>query len=199
LSADRLTSADFGDPRAREALREVLGRIIGPESRFVWEIGSGHGHFLAAYAKDPSGEGVRRHRHRLRPGRAGRSQARRALLGNLHFIRADAEDFLASMPDGARFTAVFILFPDPWPKRRHHKNRVMTPQFLSDVAAKSVKGASLHFRTDHEPYFREARCDPRIGYKIVMGRRSPIGSEREGLDIDSGRGAFPGAEAAAHR
>ncbi len=60
------------------------------------------------------------------------------------------------MPDESRFSAVFILFPDPWPKRRHHKNRVMTPGFLSAAASMAEQHAGLYFRTDDEAYFREA-------------------------------------------
>jgi tRNA (guanine-N7-)-methyltransferase len=85
----------------------------------------------------------------------------RARLPNLHFVRADADDFLASIPKGARLAAIFILFPDPWPKRRHHKKRVMTPEFLSAAAALAEEGASLFFRTDHEPYFRAAAAATR--------------------------------------
>jgi tRNA (guanine-N7-)-methyltransferase len=158
LSTDRLTTRTSVIRERRDALREILGRIIGPESRFVWEIGSGHGHFLAAYAKSHPGEvcvGIDIASDRV--ARADRKRER-ALLGNLHFIRADAEDFLASMPDGARFTAVFILFPDPWPKRRHHKNRVINPGFLTAAAAAALPGAGLYFRTDHEPYFRETEA-----------------------------------------
>lgn len=139
----------------REKLRVVVGQIIGPDARFVWEIGSGHGHFLNAYAAahpDEACVGVDITSDRI--ARADRKRDR-ARLQNLHFIRADAEDFLAVMPDGARFAAIFILFPDPWPKRRHHKNRVVKPEFLKAVAARSRRGAPLYFRTDHEPYFRE--------------------------------------------
>jgi tRNA (guanine-N7-)-methyltransferase len=142
----------------RDALRHLLGEVIPPGSRFVWEIGSGHGHFLTAYAKA--------HPERLCMGidiasdRIARAERKRerAGLANLHFIRADAEDFLASMPGDARFASIFILFPDPWPKRRHHKNRVVRPDFLSAAAARSEKGAGLYFRTDHEPYFREVEA-----------------------------------------
>jgi tRNA (guanine-N7-)-methyltransferase len=49
-----------------------------------------------------------------------------------------------------------VLFPDPWPKRRHHKNRLMQPEFLDLLAEKSVPGALLYFRTDHGPYFTDA-------------------------------------------
>jgi tRNA (guanine-N7-)-methyltransferase len=50
-----------------------------------------------------------------------------------------------------------MLFPDPWPKRRHHKNRLVKPEFLAAAAAAAEKGAPLYFRTDYEPYFAEAR------------------------------------------
>ena len=140
----------------REALREALARMIEPAGRFVWEVGSGHGHFLTAYAAaHPRDTCVGIDIASERVVRADLKR-RRSGLDHLHFVRADADDFLASMPERARFTSIFILFPDPWPKRRHHKNRIMKPQFLAGVAARSAKGARLHFRTDHEPYFREA-------------------------------------------
>jgi len=60
------------------------------------------------------------------------------------------------MPKSARFIAIFILFPDPWPKRRHNKKRIMKPEILAAVAALAANGAALCFRTDHEAYFREA-------------------------------------------
>ena len=140
----------------REALCDTLARIIGRSDRFVWEIGSGHGHFLTAYAAahpDETCVGID-----IASERVARAdlKRRRSKLEHLHFVRADAEDFLASMPQNARFTSIFILFPDPWPKRRHHKNRIMKHQFLAGVAARSAKGAKLFFRTDHEPYLRDA-------------------------------------------
>jgi tRNA (guanine-N7-)-methyltransferase len=127
-----------------------------PSRRFVWEVGSGHGHFLSAYAAAHPGDlclGVDISSDRV--ARANR-KLDRARLENLHFFLADAEDFLAAMPDGAHFAEVYVLFPDPWPKRRHHKNRVMKTEFLESVAARTKKGANLYFRTDHEDYFREA-------------------------------------------
>ena len=140
----------------RDALRRALPGIIPAGSRLVWEVGSGHGHFLTAYAAAHPDEhcvGIDISSDRI--ARAERKRAR-ARLGNLHFMRADAEDFLAAMPKEARFTAIFMLFPDPWPKRRHRRNRVMQPAFLTAAAAAAGQGARLYFRTDHEPYFSEA-------------------------------------------
>jgi len=140
----------------REALRTKLAAIIAPGSRFVWEVGCGHGHFLAAYAHAHPGEccvGVDVASDRI--ARANRKRER-ASLGNLHFVRAGADDFLAVMPKDALFTSIFILFPDPWPKRRHSDKRVMKPEFLAAAAAAAAKGARLYFRTDHQPYFEQA-------------------------------------------
>lgn len=142
----------------RKELRRSLVGIIGPAARIVWEVGSGHGHFLTAFAAAHPEEiciGVDIESDRI--ARADRKRSR-SRLGNLHFVRADAEDFLASMPEHARFKAVFILFPDPWPKRRHHKKRTVKPEFLSSLADRSEKQARLYFRTDHEPYFLDVRA-----------------------------------------
>jgi tRNA (guanine-N7-)-methyltransferase len=135
-------------------LRASLAALDLPGRRLVWEVGSGHGHFLTAYARAHPADtciGVDLMSDRVKRAERKRERAR---LANLHFLRGDAADFLAVMPAEARFAAVFVLFPDPWPKRRHHKNRVLTADFLTAVAARAPQGTPLHFRTDHEPYFR---------------------------------------------
>ena len=152
----RLLEHDARMAERRELLRAHLVEIIQPGFRLVWEVGSGHGHFLSAYAAAHPGElcvGVDTAADRI--ARAVRKRDR-ARLANLHFVRADADDFLATLPEGSRFSAIYMLFPDPWPKRRHHKNRVMRPEFLSAAAAVAERGAGLYFRTDDEPYFCEA-------------------------------------------
>jgi tRNA (guanine-N7-)-methyltransferase len=140
----------------RDQLGIQLPRILSQNGPFVWEIGCGHGHFLTAYAAaHPSEQCVGIDIAPERIARAVRKQER-SRLKNLHFLLASADDFLASIPPGRTVGAIFILFPDPWPKRRHHKNRLMKREFLDAVAAAAERGAPLYFRTDHEPYFREA-------------------------------------------
>ena len=156
----------------RDELRAALTGVVTPDSRLVWEVGSGHGHFLTAYAKSHPDEtclGVDIMSDRV--VRANRKRER-ARLANLHFVRADAADFLAVLPEGARFISVFILFPDPWPKRRHHKNRVMNAGFLAAVAARAARGTPLHFRTDHAPYFAEASAAIRVEEPTVFEKRA---------------------------
>jgi tRNA (guanine-N7-)-methyltransferase len=142
----------------RERLRDTLLKIIPPSSPFVWEVGCGHGHFLAAYAAaHPKEECIGIDISADRITRANRKRDR-AKIKNLQFVLADADDFLAVMPKKSRFSAIYILFPDPWPKRRHHKNRVLKPAFLAASAGASAKGTQLYFRTDHEGYFLEGKA-----------------------------------------
>jgi tRNA (guanine-N7-)-methyltransferase len=140
----------------RDDLRARLLEILPQREPFVWEVGCGHGHFLAAYAAaHPQCLCVGIDISSDRVTRANRKRER-ARLANLHFVLADADDFLAVMPRKSRFSAIYILFPDPWPKRRHHKNRILRPEFLTTAAAAAAKGTHLFFRTDHEEYFRDA-------------------------------------------
>ena len=110
---------------------------------FVLELGCGHGHFLTAFAAahpDTRCIGIDVELDRIE--RAQRKQAR-ARLANLHFVRAEAGLFLETLPVSARASAIYILFPDPWPKRRHHKNRLLTSLFLEGLASHSAESARL--------------------------------------------------------
>jgi tRNA (guanine-N7-)-methyltransferase len=139
----------------RAALRAELAALLPAPCRLVWEIGSGHGHFLAHYAAEFPHKlcvGVD-----LRNERLGKSRrkAERARLPNCHFVRAEAREFLHALPAGVRFEEIWALFPDPWPKKRHHKNRLLQPEFFEAVASRAGEGTRWYFRTDHEEYFRE--------------------------------------------
>lgn len=76
-------------------------------------------------------------------------------LENIRLWPGDARDLLARLPDGA-LARVFILFPDPWPKRRQHKRRLVQPAFLQLLHQKLRPGASVRFATDVRSYADEA-------------------------------------------
>ncbi len=139
------------------ALRESLAAVPWEHPAFTLEIGCGHGHFLTAYAQAHPSEiclAIDIIRERLE--RAARKTAR-AGLENVTWLRAAAEDLLAALPPGARFNRnIFVLFPDPWPKRRHWKNRLIQPEFLDRLAERAAPGTQLCFRTDHADYFAAA-------------------------------------------
>jgi len=125
---------------------------------FTLEIGCGHGHFLDAYAAAHPEEhclGIDIIRDRLE--RAAR-KVKRVGSRNAAFLLTDAQMFLENLPEAHRIAKIFVLFPDPWPKRRHHKNRLINPDFLLLLARKCTKTAQIYFRTDHLPYF-ESACE----------------------------------------
>ena len=141
----------------RSQLQLEIDKVLASTPTFVWEIGCGHGHFLTAYAtahSDTECLGIDLVSERIE--RAQRKRER-AGLTNLHFLRADARLFLDTLPARPCISDVFVLFPDPWPKSRHHKHRILQPEFLAALATRATPDCRLHFRTDYKPYFEDAR------------------------------------------
>lgn len=137
----------------KAALKKELGDSFVGNRSIVLEIGCGHGHWLTDYAThhpeafcvgiDVIGDRIDR----------SNRKATRAGLSNIHFMKAEAGEFIELLPEGVTIESVFILFPDPWPKKRHWKNRIMNSGFLDCLATRCRENAPLHFRTDHEAYF----------------------------------------------
>jgi len=135
------------------ACRQTVGT-----GAWVLELGCGHGHYLTAYASrhpDRRCLGVDFSQDRIR--RANRKQ-QRSRVANLCFIHAEAGEFLCALPPELQFREVFILFPDPWPKRRHRKNRLVSGDFLTRLAACCARGCDLYFRSDASEYVSETRA-----------------------------------------
>jgi tRNA (guanine-N7-)-methyltransferase len=150
-------------PRQAVLVDELLPRLgvpdgpfdpkaIMPQAREVWlEIGFGGGEHLAAQAArhpDVLAIGVE-------PFLNGVASALRhvdeAGLTNVRIVQGDARDIVGRLPD-ASLSRVFILFPDPWPKTRHHKRRLMQPDFITDLARAARPEARLGFATDWRDY-----------------------------------------------
>jgi tRNA (guanine-N7-)-methyltransferase len=137
-----------------EALRPRLAALLQGNRHLTLEVGCGHGHFLTAFATAHADEfclAIDLIAERLE--RAGRKSDRLGLT-NIAWVQAEAADLLQAWPDGVQIDrSIFVLFPDPWPKRRHWKNRLVQGPFLTALAARTAPGARLYFRTDHAPYF----------------------------------------------
>lgn len=138
----------------RAKLLEILpADVVAGTRPLTLEIGCGHGHFLAAYAANFADEfclGLD-----LISKRIERANRKRELAGltNLAFFKAEATELLLALPDTCKLGKIFFLFPDPWPKKRHHKNRLIQTEMLDRLAARAHTGTRLHFRTDHAEYF----------------------------------------------
>lgn len=157
-SVERKTKARLRIEQAtierKASLKENLLFLKATPQPIVFEIGCGNGHFLAAYAKEHPEKlclGIDIFSHRLR-----RSNSKKTIneLKNLHFLKAEASECIEVFPKNILISEAFILFPDPWPKRKHHKNRLVQPEFLTAFAKICQKGAPLHFRTDDRDYFK---------------------------------------------
>jgi tRNA (guanine-N7-)-methyltransferase len=76
----------------------------------------------------------------------------RERLSNVRVIRHDAVDVLEQMVADASLLAIHLFFPDPWPKKRHHKRRLVQPPLAALMARKLMAGGTLHAATDWPDY-----------------------------------------------
>ena len=76
---------------------------------------------------------------------------------NVRVIARDAAEVLPQLIADSSFDAVDLLFPDPWPKKRHHKRRLVQPPFIGEIARVLKPGGFLHVATDWADYARHTR------------------------------------------
>ncbi len=129
-----------------------LDACFGRHAPRTLEIGFGNGESLAVMAiHEPDMDFIGIEVHRPGVGHLLLELERRE-LHNVRVIRADAVDVLKRcLPDGA-LERVLLLFPDPWPKKRHHKRRLVQPGFIEVLARKISPRGILHMATDWEDY-----------------------------------------------
>jgi tRNA (guanine-N7-)-methyltransferase len=129
-----------------------LGRIFGRRAPRYLEIGFGMGDMLIQMAlahaeRDYLGIEV------YDPG-IGRlfGQLAKLDISNVRAVRGDANEVLAAILPDQSLDGIFVYFPDPWPKRRHHKRRLVQPPFVSLVSAKLRARGVCHIVTDVRDY-----------------------------------------------
>ncbi|HEX6018273.1 MAG TPA: tRNA (guanosine(46)-N7)-methyltransferase TrmB [Burkholderiaceae bacterium] len=153
----------------QRALRELAPRFVLPFSRrpldaaavfgrhapLILEIGFGMGDAtarIAAATPEVDLLGVEVHP----PGVGALLQRIEALaLTNLRVVQHDAVEVLAEMIAPQSLAGAFVFFPDPWPKKRHHKRRLIQPPLVSLLASRLAPGATLHLATDWELYAQQ--------------------------------------------
>ncbi len=126
--------------------------LFAPPCQAVWlEIGFGGGEHLSAQASAHPEIGF----IGCEPFRNGvaklLAEIRLRGLGNLRVHAGDARPLLEALAP-ASIGRVFVLFPDPWPKKRHHKRRLVQPETLDLMARVMADGAELRLATDHPDY-----------------------------------------------
>jgi len=145
-----------------DIVREANGRvrqldlpsIFGDGVKEIWlEVGFGSGENLVECAKhnpqvgiigcDPFFEGVGKLISRINT----------AKLDNIRIYPGDVRDLLPALPPSC-LSKLFVLFPDPWPKKRHHKRRLFQASFLDSIAGCLRDEGEVIFSTDHSEYAR---------------------------------------------
>ncbi len=122
--------------------------------RLEVEIGCGKGSFLLSRSKakpDTDFLGIDRMLKRLR---RAVSKVTRHGLNNVALLRIEASYAVEYLIPDNSVDAFFILFPDPWPKKRHHRRRLFQESFLVSLAKTLKAGGEVHIATDHTDYFQ---------------------------------------------
>ncbi len=145
-----------------EFLPENYFRRLSPSELFTREaplevdLGSGDGSFALAMARqfpDRNFLAVERLLGRVRKTCKRATEAR---LPNLQVLRLEARYTVEWLLPHASVSRLHLLFPDPWPKVRHHRRRLINPEFLGALSKVLVPAGDFLFKTDHEDYFEWA-------------------------------------------
>lgn len=137
----------------------------------VLELGSGWGEVILEFAKlNPETGYIAMERKWNRLAQIN-SQARQMNLTNLLLSGVNFQWFLKDIFPPKSFDRIILNFPDPWPKKKHHKNRAIQQEFLSTIYNLLKEGGSFQFATDHSGYARrviqELRTFGKFIYPIV--------------------------------
>ena len=126
--------------------------VFGRSAPVILEIGFGNGETLAAIAAaHPENNYLGIEVHRPGVGCLLRRLEAQDLC-NVRMLLADATEVLTQRIPDASLSAVHLFFPDPWPKQRHHKRRLVQPDFAALVARKLAAGGYFHLATDWPAY-----------------------------------------------
>jgi tRNA (guanine-N7-)-methyltransferase len=161
-------------PRSRDSLTQQLDleTIFGRKAPLHVDVGCGEGSFLCALAQrlpDKNFLGIERLLGRIR------SSARKAAsLSNVRLLQMESSYAVRYLLPPGSVETFYLLFPDPWPKRRHHRRRIVTPEFLHSVHIALEKNGLICIATDHLDYFR----------KIEEIARATSGFEIAELDVE---------------
>jgi tRNA (guanine-N7-)-methyltransferase len=137
------------------AQAQDLDTVFGRTAPKIVEIGSGMGETTAAIAAaHPGNDYLAVEVHTPGVGSLLKRIAELELR-NLRVVQHDAVEVLQEMIAPESLDGVHVFFPDPWPKKRHHKRRLLQPPFVALLASRLRRGGTVHVATDWEDYGRQ--------------------------------------------
>ncbi len=167
LSPAQARAIDMGQTQmiAFSHARLDMATAFGRDASTVVEIGFGMGHAtadIAAMRPDENFIGIEVHTPGV--GSLLKMLAEKNIK-NVRVVQHDAVEVMTHMIADASLTGVHIFFPDPWPKKRHHKRRLIQPAFTHLLAQKITPGGYLHCATDWQEYAE---------YMLTVLRQEPL-------------------------
>lgn len=162
------------------------------------DLGCGMGRFLLARAAAFPGVnfvGIDRQQKRLR--KVDRKIAA-AGLSNVRLLRSEAAEAMEKLFPAGSVAAVYVFFPDPWPKRRHHRRRLFSGVFADSLHRILAPGGLVHVATDHLDYFdfinEIFRADPRFetipAISLPDEQRTDFEMDFLNQGLEIGRGSY---------
>lgn len=134
-----------------------FAEVFGNRNRVVVEIGSGKGRFLIASAMEQPGVNFIGIEKSLHYYRVIRERVEKRGLRNVRVINHDAFLVLQKMFADNSVSELHIYFPDPWPRKREQKRRIIRPDALAEMRRVLADGGSGIYVTDHREYFEAAK------------------------------------------
>ena len=135
----------------------VWSEVFGRSSPVEVDLGAGDGVYAEARAKRESDRNFVAVERLL--GRATKiaKKAIRNQLTNLKVLRLESAYFIKNLCAESSLDAITVRYPDPWPKRRHHANRLLQKEFFEDAARAVISGGCMKLTTDDREYFEWAQ------------------------------------------
>ncbi len=130
------------------------GHVYGLAGPLVVEIGCGKGRYLLARAAASPSVPFLGIEYAAKYLRIMKERAAKRGLRNVRVVRTEAASFIERFLSDGSVRELHVYFPDPWPKRRHHKRRLFSPDFVSDILRALTPGGTVYFATDFTDYFR---------------------------------------------
>ncbi|MEE2657384.1 MAG: tRNA (guanosine(46)-N7)-methyltransferase TrmB [Candidatus Latescibacterota bacterium] len=129
-----------------------LPELFGDSHPVEVEIGIGKGRFLLDAAERLPEVNFIGVEYAAKYLRLAHGRALRRGLTNIRFVHSDAREFLEFFLATGSVQIIHLYFPDPWPKKRHHKRRIINAEFFREVIRILVPGGRLRLATDHDDY-----------------------------------------------
>ena len=155
-----------------------------PEAPLVIDLGFGMGRFLLNHAKKHPESRFLGIEHKLRRVRKMDRKLCREGMTHVKVLRVEGCYATRYLLPPASVDVFFLYFPDPWPKKRHHDNRIFSPDFVDALHHILKPEGLVHFATDHAPYAEEVIAqmdgDARFSTRSVY---EPTDDERSDFEL----------------